>query len=64
MKRENEDIRAAAKSAGVYLWQVAEALGLHDSAFAKKLRHELPAAEREKVLHTITELSQKSKKGE
>lgn len=38
----NQDVRVAAKAAGVKLWQIAEELGIADSAFSRKLRHELP----------------------
>lgn len=60
----NEKIRAAAKEAGICLWQVAERLNIQDSAFSRKLRRELPAADREKVLIIIRELSQEKQEGE
>lgn len=56
----NKEIRTAAKEAGIFLWQVAEKLHIQDSAFSRKLRRELPHAEREKVLNIIRELSQKN----
>lgn len=54
----NMEIRSAAKEAGVFFWQIAEHLNIQDSAFSRKLRRELPAAEKEKVLTAIRELSQ------
>lgn len=53
----NIEIRNAAKSAGICLWQVAEKLGINDGNFSRKLRRELPSEEREKVLDIIRMLS-------
>lgn len=53
----NSDIRQEIKSAGLRLWQIAEALGMQDSTFSRRLRHELPAAEKEKLRAIIAELS-------
>lgn len=54
----NLDIRAAAVSAGVRLWRVADALGIADASFSRKLRKELPQEEKEKIFSIIRELSQ------
>lgn len=58
--QKNEQIRAAAKTAGVKLWQIAEAVGLSDGNFSRKLRHELPADERERILGIIEELAKEA----
>lgn len=34
--QSNKDIREAAASAGVFLWQVAEAIGVTDGTFFQK----------------------------
>lgn len=60
----NKEIRDAAKEAGICLWQVAEKLGVSDGNFSRKLRRELPAEDREKVLNIISELSQEKQEGE
>lgn len=52
----NQEIRNAAAAAGVRLWQVAAALGLTDSSFSRKLRFELSAEEKKKILDIIGEL--------
>lgn len=49
----NKEIRDAAKERKVKMWQIAEALGIQDSAFSRKLRHELPQEEKEKILAII-----------
>ena len=54
----NLDIRAAAVSAGVRLWRVADALGIADASLSRKLRKELPQEEKEKIFSIIRELSQ------
>lgn len=43
MERKNADIRRAAASAGVKLWQIAEGLGVNDGNFSRRLRRELSA---------------------
>lgn len=53
----NKEIRDAAKRDGIHLWQVADAYGIHDSAFSRKLRKELPEAEKEKILSVIDRLA-------
>lgn len=54
----NVEIRRSAKEAGVRLWQVAEAIGMQDSAFSRKLRKELPQEEKDRIFKIIKELSQ------
>ncbi len=54
----NQDIRQTAAGARVKLWQIAEALGIADCNFSRKLRRELPTEEKEKIFSIILELSQ------
>ena len=49
----NDFVRESAKAAGVHLWEIADALGITDGNFSRKLRHEFTAADREKVLEII-----------
>lgn len=53
----NIDIRQAATGAGVKLWQIADALGIADSSFSRKLRKELPQEDKKRIFSIITELS-------
>ena len=53
----NIDIKRAAAGAGVKLWQIADKLGMVDSTLSRKLRHELPAEEKEKIMTIIRELA-------
>lgn len=56
----NKDVREAAKSAGVCLWQIAEELGVNDGNFSRKLRKELPSAEKATVMEIITRLAKEA----
>ena len=56
-KEVNKEIKSAAKTSGVYHWEIADALGIQDSAFSHKLRRELPQEEREKILGIIDTLA-------
>ena len=55
---KNNDIKEAAKHTGIRLWQVAEAYGVNDGNFSRKLRKELPQEEKEKILEIIDRLAQ------
>lgn len=57
----NLDVREAAKKVGVQLWQVAEAYGVNDGNFSRKLRRELPDKEKQKILAIIDQLAQEKK---
>ena len=54
-----QEIKQRAKEKNVRLWEVAEALNMQDSAFSRKLRHELPEAEKTKILAIIDEIHNK-----
>ena len=54
----NQDIRCAASGARVKLWQIADALGIADCNFSRKLRKELPQDEKEKIFSIIQQLSE------
>lgn len=56
-REANKDIKSAAKNAGVFHWEIAERLGIQDSAFSRKLRRELPDEEREKILGIINKMA-------
>jgi len=56
----NQDIREAASSAKVRLWQIAAELSMADCNFSRKLRHELSAEEKEKIFSIIKKLAQEA----
>lgn len=53
----NQDIRQAAKNAGVKFWQIAEELGIADTTLCRRMRKELPAEEKERIFSIIDKLS-------
>ena len=55
----NKVIRATAATKGVKLWQIADAIGITDATFSRKLRRELPPEEQEKILGIIQQLAEK-----
>ena len=58
----NKEIREAARNAGLRLWQVAAGIGISDAHFSRKLRVELPADERDKILGVIADLANNSER--
>ena len=54
----NQDIRQTATKSSVRLWRIADALGITDSSFSRRLRKELPQEEKEKIFSIIQKLSQ------
>ena len=55
--KANMKIREKARNSGVRLWQIADALGMQESLFSKKLRKELAEEEQEKILSIIDDLA-------
>ena len=53
----NDTIKDYAKLCGVKLWQVAEAMGMHDSNFSKLLRHTLSEAQENEICAIIDRIA-------
>ncbi len=53
----NADIRAKAKGAGVRMWELADHFGISEPTVTRKLRHELPQAEKERIFSIIEEIA-------
>lgn len=58
----NRDIRMAAADAGLYLWEVAESLGIADGTLSRKLRNEMSQDEKETVLQAIEKMKKNRSK--
>ena len=58
MKTANNDFSLKASGSGVALWRIAEALGITDATFSRKLRHELPEETKAKIYRIIDELKE------
>lgn len=54
-----KEIRERIITAGLNLWQVADAYGVTDATFSRKLRHDFNDAETNKLLAIIDELKAK-----
>ena len=59
----NLDLKVEAKKRGVFQWEIAEALGVAETSLSRRMRHELPTDEKEKILGIINNLA-KRKAGE
>lgn len=53
----NRDVKLAAAGVGVRMWQIADELGILDSNFSRKLRHELSQEEKKRIFEIIDKLS-------
>lgn len=54
--KANLDVRECAKKAGVYLWQIAAAIGVSEPTFNRRMRVEMPDYEKEQVKKVISRL--------
>lgn len=54
----NIDIRERAKKSGVHLWRIADALGMADNTFSRKLRKEFPDELKAEIFEIIDRLAQ------
>ena len=55
----NNEIRSKAKEKSVKLWQLADALKISEPTITRKLRHELPEEEKNKILALIDEIAER-----
>lgn len=53
----NRELREKMQTNGVRQWEVAEALGISEFHFSRKLRHELPDDLRGKALAAVEEIA-------
>lgn len=60
----NSDVRKAAKSAGVFLYQIAAAMGISEPTMTRKLRFELSKEEKQTIYEAINQISNEHKKQE
>ncbi|OPY60038.1 MAG: hypothetical protein A4E56_02948 [Pelotomaculum sp. PtaU1.Bin065] len=56
MTQKNFDVRRKAKESGVFLWQIADEMGVRDSEFSRMLRKELPPEIKVQVFQIIEKL--------
>ena len=56
MAMANADLRAEARASGIPLWRVGEALAVSEPTMTRKLRRELPVAEKANIRAIIERL--------
>lgn len=56
--RKNVLVRETAAKRGVKLWQIADALGITDATFSRRIRKEFSDAEREKIIGLIEKIAE------
>lgn len=57
--KANQDIRQAAKEAGVTLWKLASSLGKSEATITRMLRSELPEETKNELIDAINQLKGK-----
>ncbi len=55
-KKANHEIRAAARNAGVALWQIAIQLGVGEATMTRKMRTEMSEEEKARIFSIIENL--------
>lgn len=62
-KREkaNIDVRNYAKQNGVYLWEIAEGLGISIESFTRLMRHELQEEQKKEMFVVIDAIIEREK---
>ena len=59
----NSDVRTAAKNAGVFLYQIAAAMGISEPTMTRKLRFELSDNEKKPIFEVIERIRTEKKEG-
>lgn len=60
----NQEIRKTAKEKNVSLWEIADELKISEPTMTRKLRHELPEAEKTIILALIDKIAERREKNE
>lgn len=62
MSSANSDIKSAAKAAGVYLYNIADRLGVSENTMTRLMRRELSDEKKAQINAIIAELAAEKKK--
>lgn len=62
MSKANTEIRVAAKKTGVYLYNIADRLGVSENTLTRLLRRELNAEKKTEILRLIAEIGAENSK--
>ena len=52
----NQEIRDFIKKKGIYLWQIADEMRIHETTLVKKLRKELDAGQKMEVMSAVEQI--------
>ena len=55
--KENQEVRRAARSAGIPLWRVAAAIGVSEPTLIRWMRFPLPEDKEQRIMAAIAELA-------
>lgn len=55
----NAEMKKLFKSEGIFMWQIAQALGIHEMTFSKWFRNELPKERQKEVMAAVAEIKKK-----
>lgn len=61
--KANLDVRECAKKAGIYLWQIAAAIGVSEPTFNRRMRVEMPESEKKRIFKAIEQIETERKGG-
>jgi hypothetical protein len=59
MKRPNDDVRWFVRTKGLYLWQVADQLGVSEITLIRWLRKPLKDDKKQAIMNAVNELEKK-----
>ena len=62
MSSANSDIKSAAKAAGIYLYNIADRLGVSENTMTRLMRRELSDEKKAQIKAIIDELAAEKKK--
>ncbi|WKY47153.1 hypothetical protein Q5O24_12405 [Eubacteriaceae bacterium ES3] len=57
---KNKEIKETLKKAKIFQWQVAESLGIGETALSRMMRHELPEEDKKQIIEAIEELKKEA----
>lgn len=63
MTKANSDVREKAKAAGVYIYQIARAIGVSEPTMTRKLRYELSEPDKKQVFDAIDSIKAEQEAG-
>lgn len=59
--KKNLDVREKARQSNVYLYEIAEMMGVSEQTFIRRLRHELPNEQKNDVYTAIEMIAEQKK---